>query len=264
MEGCCRNVILLDAYERRARFVPGFVTLLPVAITILGLGLKAQPVIAATLGLLSAIGAPFILVSRVRSAGVVLQERLVREWDGLPSRHALRLRSGGGQDAWPLAQREAWRAAVEQIVGVILPSAEQEALDPQGSDGIYDAAVAKLRGLTRDKQQFPLVFEENRNYGYERNLLAVRWAGLAVAIVCLLGAVILGLINSDWLITSVSRTNLWVLSAIDLLVAVFWCVFPGKSRVLLVARRYTDALMEGTLRLAAVTPTKEKGKGKKK
>jgi hypothetical protein len=257
-------VIFLDAYERRARFVPGFVALLPVAVTILGLGLKAQPVIAATLGLLSAIGAPFILASRVRSAGVVLQARLVKEWDGLPSRHALRLRSGGGQDAWPLAQRESWRAAVEQILGVSLPSGEQEALDPPGSDGICDAAVAKLRGLTRDKQQFPLVFEENRNFGYERNLLAVRWVGFAVAIVCLIGTVVLAVIGSGWAIASVSRTSLWVLSGIDLLIAVFWCVFPSKSRVLLVARRYTDALMEGNLRLAAATQNKEKGKGKKK
>jgi hypothetical protein len=257
-------VIFLDAYERRARFVPGFVALLPVAVTILGLGLKTQPVIGATLGLLSAIGGPFILATRVRSAGVVLQERLVKEWDGLPSRHALRLCSGGGQDAWSLAQREGWRAAAERVVDVVLPSSDQEASDPQGSDGIYDATVAKLRGLTRDKQKFPLVFEENRNFGYERNLLAVRWAGLSVATVCLIGTVVLLLINPGWTITSVSRLSLWVLSGIDLLVAVFWCVFPGKSCVLLVARRYTDALMEGSLRLAAATQNKEKGKGKKK
>lgn len=257
-------MILLDAYERRARFVPAFVALLPIAVMILGLGLKAQPVIASALGLLSVIGGPFILASRVRAAGVALQERLVKEWDGLPSRHALRLRSGGGQDAWPIAQREAWRAAAERVAEVVLPSGEKETADPQGTDGVYDAAATKLRGLTRDKQQFPLVFEEVRNYGYERNLLAVRWVGLAVAFVCLVGTVILSLVNPRWTIGSVSRSSLWILTGIDLLVGVFWLVFPGKSRALLVARRYTEALMEGTLRLAAAAPNKEKGRGKKK
>jgi hypothetical protein len=257
-------MILLDPYERRARFVPGLVVLFPAAVMILGLGFKTQPVVAAALALLSVVGGPFILASRVRTAGVALQDRLLKEWDGLPSRHALRVRSGSGQDAWPLPQREEWRAAVERLTEMVLPSREEEEVDPQSADGVYDAATAKLRGLTRDKQQFPLVFEEVRNYGYERNLLAVRWVGLTVALACLVVSIILVLLNPNWTIGTISRLSLWLLVGVDLLVVLFWFVFPGKSRVLLVARRYTEALMEGAVQLAAAAPKKEKGKGKKK
>ncbi len=69
--------------------------------------------------------------------------------------------------------------------GVTLPSPEAEATDPEAADSLYDSAVQWLIPQTRSGGRFPLVFQENVNYGFRRNLWGLRPIGLAVAIGCL-------------------------------------------------------------------------------
>ena len=224
-----------DAYERRARLVPGLMVLFPLPVTIVALGLKAEPVVATATALLSTIGGPFILASVVRTRGLALQARLDEEWDGLPSRHALR--------------RTIWRAAAASATGVALPDVPEEANDPRAADGYYDAAVARLRSLQRDTERFPLLFEELRNYGYERNLLAVRPIGAAVA---LLSCVLMAGLASLPFLTHQALAPLLALvcaAALDFTATLFWLGVPSRPRVLMVAKRYTERLMDGAIQL---------------
>lgn len=56
------------------------------------------------------------------------------------------------------------RTAVAANSGVQLPASGEP------DDGRYEAAVAAVISRTSDTKQFRLLFNENRNYGYERTL----------------------------------------------------------------------------------------------
>lgn len=60
----------------------------------------------------------------------------------------------------------------KNIRGMQLPSLEEERKLPHQSDERYGSAVLWLLAKTTDRGQFPLVFEENVNYGFRRNTWA--------------------------------------------------------------------------------------------
>ena len=64
-----------------------------------------------------------------------------------------------------------------------MPTEKEEAEDPGGADQHYIAATNFLLEKTRDKSKFPLVFAENVNYGYRRNLWGYRRYGILIAVV---------------------------------------------------------------------------------
>ncbi|HEY1594866.1 MAG TPA: hypothetical protein VGF74_05700, partial [Thermoleophilaceae bacterium] len=81
-------------------------------------------------------------------------------------------------------------------VGWPLPTADEEAMDPDGADGAYDEAAATLRELSRDPARFALLHKENTSYGFRRNLLGLRPWGRAIACVTLVAAAITGLVSN--------------------------------------------------------------------
>jgi hypothetical protein len=70
---------------------------------------------------------------------------------------------------------------LETLIARPLPTPAEEAADPAAADLVYAAAVAVLRERTRDHTHFPIVFEELRNYGFRRNLWALRAPGITAA-----------------------------------------------------------------------------------
>ena len=60
----------------------------------------------------------------------------------------------------------------KNIRGMRLPSLEEERELPHQSDERYGSAILWLLANTTDRAQFPLVFEENVNYGFRRNTWA--------------------------------------------------------------------------------------------
>ena len=74
------------------------------------------------------------------------------------------------------------RAKLEGLLRQALPTEEEEAQDPACADQLYEAAVSFLREVTRDTSKFPLVFAENVNYGFRRNLWGLKPYGLAFAV----------------------------------------------------------------------------------
>lgn len=229
----------LDEYERHARFVPGAAAVLPVAVVVVALGLEENPVIALLVAVASAIGAPIILADYVRHRGQMLQDRLFVKWGGSPT--VARLRHRGPDEQ--ASQRSRYRDRATAATGLTFPDEAEETSDPQAADVAYSDAVADLIKLTRDKQKFPLVFAENKNYGYARNLLGMRGLGVGVSIascVALLGSC--GL--SIWGVWSVPLINEIVGAVVTGAMVVAWLVVPTEDRVRRMAEAYADRLFE--------------------
>ncbi len=135
------------------------------------------------------------------------------------------------------------RALIERLLSIDLPTREEEVKDPSSADGVYGAVTAELRERTRDKARFPIVYAENRNYGFERNLLAMRPIGLA----CSAASAAL-MVGVALVAIFVHRDALIVDSAIGAgtasLLLVGWIWYPSRSRVRTAAELYADRLMD--------------------
>lgn len=234
---------LLDAYEIRARLIPALLTVAALPIIVVALGFREEPLVTALLALFAAIGGPLLLAYLAREQGGKLQEKLFSQWGGPPTTALLRVGDGGERDLKRLQRR----SAVEKAWGSCLPSRQDEINDPVAADQVYESAVSWLREHTRDKEAFPLVFSENSNYGFHRNLLALKPWGIAFT-----GAGCFALI-------SVIVANLWLLSLawFDLLgglaacgaALALWLTFPTQRRVRTAGETYAARLLDASLNI---------------
>jgi hypothetical protein len=244
------NVFSLDRYQWQARLVPGLLALLPVAVTITALGLRHAPVVSVIISLLSLAGGPVLLAEFVRGLGLQAQEKLWKSWGGAPTTIALRLREPTANSI----QRDIRRRAVQKVTGIQLASTRRESANPDHADQAIDAAISRVRELTRHDERFYMVQAENQGYGFQRNFYAVRWVGRTVALLGLL--VTLGFML--WPVISGEHLDLqtaYVLGlAANALIGLGWCLLPSAKQVRRGADKYVHQLLEAATTLAADTP----------
>ncbi len=177
-------VNLLDQYERRARFYPVLLVLMPAAIgaaSWLPVSVDA-PGLAGSAAAGTALAA--LLGQLARDQGKAKEPELFRRWGGKPSVRAL-MYSAGVFDAKTVARFH--RKLRELDPELDFPvSVDEEAENLDRAHAVYESANQLLLSRTRDREKFRLVFEENVNYGYRRNLWAMKPAGLLLAVLGLI------------------------------------------------------------------------------
>jgi hypothetical protein len=166
---------IFDSYERRARLYPMLLSLSPLLAGTLTLfpqwQLEAGQLVPAVIVLALA----FLGSGIARDAGKRIEPRLFRNWGGIPTTQLLR--HSNTEIDEPTKQR--YHTFLGQhVTGLKLPTADAEQEDPAAADNTYRSAVNWLRDNTRDQKRFPLVFYENVNYGFRRNLLGLKWVAI--------------------------------------------------------------------------------------
>jgi hypothetical protein len=240
-------VLWLDKYERYARVAPGLFAVLPVVITVTALGYRQVPVVSVAVSLLSLAGGPVLLADTVRQFGQRAQDKLWNKWGGAPTTLALRLRENSSNTV----QRDMWRSAIEKVSGVALASRAVETRNPRKADETINAAVARLRELTRGEQRFTLLQAENRSYGLQRNLYGVAFLGILV---------IAGFMT--WDLVQNRHADVPTADVLGLLlngaIMAAWFALPSAKRVRVAGDKYAHqllhaavSLMEGTATVAA-------------
>lgn len=157
----------IDEYALKARAIPAFLTLLPLALVVLPT-LGTQSLL---LGLFAPVGGTlvisFLLAQWGRDQGKLKEPRLFAIWGGKPTTVLLSHRG----EAENRVLRERRHRRLERLSnGIVLPTLRAEAEDPKAADESYDAATKILIQRTRDKQRFSLLFDELVSYGFRRNL----------------------------------------------------------------------------------------------
>lgn len=172
---------MVDTYSRHARITPVLIVALPVLLLALLAPIQLQAgQRAAMTGVLAALLPLFDQLGRSR--GRRREPALFAAWGGAPTTQLLRWRGPTG----PVVQERRHRV-VQRLTGFRLPTADEEADDPAAADEVYAAAVRTLRVLTAD---CAAVLGENRNYGFRRNLVALRPWGLVTTGVSLASLVV--------------------------------------------------------------------------
>jgi hypothetical protein len=194
---------------------------------------------------LGAAGVVILVDQLGRDGGRRLQPALWDSWGGPPTTAALRHRDTANP---VLLARQHERIAA--IAGNALPTADEEQADPAGADHAYAAAIAVLIARTRGRRKdYPLIFTENCNYGFRRNMLGLRpWGRLLAATASILAvaaiaARLAGRVNLPLALTGVAL----VVSAAA---TVIWWRVVTPDWVQPVAQAYAERLLEAAETLA--------------
>jgi hypothetical protein len=183
--------LITDEYEHRARLRPALLVSLPLALAAAS-WYSDFPELKIIIGFAVYCGFAALLAQLGRDQGKKKEPRLFAQWGGKPTTQVLRHRDRH-LDA---TTKERYHRALDALVpGMHLPSPETEAANPDDADAKYDSCVTFLREKTRDSKAFPLVFAENVNYGFRRNLWGMKPAGIALSAVALVGSCIAAVIN---------------------------------------------------------------------
>lgn len=172
-----------DTYTLQARQKPALLVALPIGLLVavwfpdkvVGWGILAS--------ILTTFGFTALLAQVGRDQGKAKEPSLFALWGGKPTTRHLRHATSGLD--WITLTR--CHAKLGAIVGIPAPTKQEEQTDPATADEVYEAYTKYLREATRDR--FSLVFAENVNYGFRRNLWGMKPAAVVLCIVGLVGSI---------------------------------------------------------------------------
>jgi putative Mn2+ efflux pump MntP len=200
-----------DEYTRNARLKPAFVTIIPLALLGIGLGVKISVIATAIITPLVSLGLTTLVAEFTRDFGKKKEPELYRAWGGKPT--TLKLRHTN--PSLNTHTRARFHSKLQQLLAKEIPSAHDELENPEVADAIYETAGDLLREKTRDTQRYRLLFEELMSYGFRRNLWALKPIALTLSFLCTAistGVLIFESYNSvhDWILFGTTALN-WLL-----------------------------------------------------
>lgn len=232
-----------NPYDRKARLQPALLTLLPIFAVVLLLIPQFGAVWATMGGLLLYCGGTTLLTQVGRDRGKRLEPLLFQSWGGKPSVAMLRYRD----TRLSQSTKERYRAFLERNVqGLTLASREDERTYPDQADDGYEGANSWLLAQTRNRQRFDLIFRENINYGFRRNIWALKpWAlaGSTIAI-----GLVVALETATWtgeLVTTIQDIEIvvWASTLLTIIHFLFFAIVIRRSWVRVPGEAYAQQLL---------------------
>lgn len=232
-----KDLAIADSYVRRARLQPAMIVALPVAIAALAWSSEANPGWGALWGLFVFCGGTALVAQLARDRGRTKEPTLFHAWGGKPTTRLLRHRDTTNPTL--LERRHDKLRAL--VPGITIPTVEQEGADPESADTVYDACTAFLLEKTRKKDDFPLVFEENCNYGFRRNLWGMKPLGVVISLGGTVAVVLLLIAN---LRSGVALSPMILAcTLVNLSLFLGWLVWIKPTWVRIPAEAYAERLL---------------------
>jgi hypothetical protein len=177
--------LVTDPYERKARVTPSLLVVLPILIPLVCQFGAKNATLTAILSLIGGCGVVYAGASISRGRGKKIEEKLVRQWGGLPSTIVLRHRD----TFFDSVTKRRYHADCGSKLGIKMPTTEEEFSDPTAADDIYLGVGRRLRELTREDKK--LLLKENIAYGFHRNMLAMKDIGVFLSVCGLIYGLVL-------------------------------------------------------------------------
>ncbi len=231
---------LPDEYTVVARILPCFLVALPGALTLMAWSADAGIAVgwSGLWGMVGAAGGTKLVAELGRDRGKRLEKHLWDSWGGRPTERLLCFAQCPHREA--VERRHAHLRRLFPDLRV--PTEEEERADPFRANQDYELCVDALRAKVRDSEIARLVFEENKNYGFRRNLWGLKPYGLIVSGV---GALILvGLFTGLAVLHERIAPALAVCASANLMAVLIWATRITSTWVRTPADAYAARLME--------------------
>lgn len=167
-----------DPYDKKARVFPGLLVALPILVPILWIFGPKNPLVTALAALCGSCGVFYWLANIARNRGKAIEEKLTQKWGGMPTTLLLRHRD----TFLDCTSTCRYHAQIKDKLGIVLPDVAAELADTAKADDLYRGAVKLLIEKTRGKNH-SLLLKENIAYGFQRNMLGMKWFGVLTCIV---------------------------------------------------------------------------------
>lgn len=223
-----------DPYERKARLYPALICLFPIMIDVSISYPKVFSTLSGFVALGLAVGLLELLSNLARDRGKSLEAGLYKEWGGMPSVTIFR----HSDNRIPSPAKLKYHEVLSEISKINAPSKEYELQQPTQADEIYLSWSDYLRGKTRDQKKYSLLFKENINYGFRRNVLGIKW-------LCVLSSFIAVAILFFPVCNGAEITNIIIAATLLCMLYLYVFLFVVKaSWVKVVAEAYGKQLIE--------------------
>ena len=176
--------IFLDPYNRKARLQPILLSFLPVLVVSLLLIPELHTVWGAIGGLVLYCGMSTLLMQLGRQMGKKKEPNLFRVWNGKPSVAMLRHQDSNINRV----TKSRYRTFLEtNISDLRLASPKEEQECPSSADEGYQSATDWLLVQTRNRERFRMIYQENINYGFRRNVWALKPHVITIDVILIAG-----------------------------------------------------------------------------
>jgi hypothetical protein len=232
---------MFDNYSLKARYYPVIILFLP--IVVLGFFYSQQfESVFHFLGSVGVVGALTYLFSQLgRDQGKRKEFLLWNSWGGAPTIQLMRFQNS----YLDTHTKHRYHQKLHQLCSAsVSPNVDLETNYPEKADDIYRAWTKYLISQTRDTKKFSLLYKENINYGFRRNLWGLRSFAIFLAV---------GLLICNYLFWSLKLNEFnpalfpksFLYSSIGIgLIIIFWLLIVNKNWVKLVAFSYAERLCE--------------------
>lgn len=230
--------INFDEYTLKARIAPALLVVFPLCIIAYFI-FPTSLSIWGKIWTLFVLSGGIILLSQIgRDFGKKKENDLFKKWGGKPTTKFLRYK-----DAPNKIHLQRMHDKLNQIVPELtMPTEEDENNYPTKTDEIYDSYIKHLISKTRNKKSFPLIFQENCNYGFRRNLWGMKPIGVSFAFIGTIYPIfLLFVLVKQFSPLPVSLFISIIINAILLLGWVLW-VLPDWVKI--AADAYAERLLE--------------------
>lgn len=232
-------MIKFDTYSLKARVYPCTIVLLPCFLLAI---IYVTNIEAYYHYLTSFIGIgvfSFILAQIGRDQGKKKEKKLFEHWGGKPTSVILR-HSNNHLD---IHTKKRTHTKFEQIIPDIkIPTEEEEQEDLNAADSIYDSCAKHLISKTRDTNKYHLLFKENINYGFRRNLWGMKAWALIILVVCLIAHAMIA--TEKFTTLEALKVIDWLLLGTLVLISIFWLLVINMEWIKIPAFAYAERLHE--------------------
>jgi len=228
---------IANPYVRRARLQPAMIVALPIALATLAWKPTGIAGWSVFWSLFVWCGGTALLAQVARDRGKRKEPDLYRSWGGKPTTRFLRHRDAPNKTVLGRRHQKLQRI----VTGIQIPTIEEERENPVKADDAYDACTAFLLEKTRDKKRFSLVFEENCNYGFRRNLWGLKPLGITTSVVGTAAAAAVIVFNHQSGITTAPLAI--ICAVINILLLIGWLVWFTPNWVRIPAEAYAERLL---------------------
>jgi hypothetical protein len=231
----------MNKYELNARIYPTIITLFPFIILGTYFSVQYDSFYQAIGGIGLTAVFTFLFGQIGRDRGKKAEKKLWKEWGGTPSTQILRY----SDDTFDAHTKTNIHLKLHSLTNTGDANMHiEESNNPENADSVYLSWCNYLRSQTRDTTKFKLLFSENINYGFRRNLWGLKLPALLLATVVLLTIILNEYFNFiDF--QSIS-TNSWISVAALILIILFWIFYVNKKWIHMTAFAYAERLVEST------------------
>ncbi|TKD66455.1 hypothetical protein [Pseudalkalibacillus hwajinpoensis] len=230
---------IFSQYELKARIFPGLITIAPFSLTILIWYPELISFESSFITIFILIIILFFLAKVARERGKKLQTQLLKEWGDFPSVIFL---SHTDNTINNQTKKRYHNFLNEHIDELNLPNKKEEIKNPALYREQYKSAVDWLLEKTRDNTKYSLLYQDNINYGFSRNMLGIKPFGIFFAMFSL-AIDLFGLYQSHSFNLLESPLKVIISIFLSVFFSLLWLFFVRKKWVESTSRTYARTLL---------------------